>query len=233
MDKARTATFPPTRWSLVCSVRGKAPEAALAELLALYWDPLYRYVRRTGKSEQDAEDLTQSFVAKLVESGLIGRAEEERGKLRTFLLVALKRFLASEHRHETAQKRGGGAAHATVGSALDEHEPAHEETPDREYDRRWALTLLENVLASLEEEYTRVGKGELFAELRGAVADGETARSYPEIGETFGMSLAAVKMSVYRLRQRYRELLRERVADTLEFPEGTDDEIAYLIGLFG
>jgi RNA polymerase sigma-70 factor (ECF subfamily) len=226
--------FVTTHWSVV--LRAGGDDAALGELCRAYWYPLYAYVRRLGKSPQDAEDLTQAFFARLLEKNYIAAADQEKGRFRTFLLIALKRFLANEWDREHAQKRGGFQTIVSIDHDLAETrfsaEPAHAEQPDVLFERQWAMALLEQVMARLQSEYTDTGRGELFGHLRACLTRDEAALSYVEIGTRLDMSDAAVKMAVQRLRARYRELLREEIAKTVASPDDIEDELRHLFAIF-
>ncbi len=236
-EEARTAAagvFVTTHWSVVLAAGDtQAPEAheALARLCQTYWYPLYAFVRRQGHSPHDAQDLTQEFFARLLKSHYLAVADRKRGRFRSFLLASVKHFLMHEWEKGRALKRGGGQTFvqfdAQAGEALYGREPADNVTADKIFERRWALTLLEQVLHRLEADYTAGGKGELFAALKPALM-GEKSIAYADVGSRLGMSEGAVKVAVHRLRQRYRELLREEIANTVAGPEEIDEELRYL-----
>jgi RNA polymerase sigma factor (sigma-70 family) len=224
--------FATTRWSLVAAAgQGAAPEAqeALAALCQAYWYPLYAYARRRLPSAHDAQDLTQEFFAELLEKHYLEAADPRRGKFRSFLLTAFKHFLSKQRERGNAQKRGGGRP--TV--ALDFHgaesryrlEPADHTTPEMVFERRWALAILEQALTRLRQELANAGKESLFECLKGALEGEGPQDSQARIGAQLGMSEQAVKVAVYRLRRRYRELLRAEIAQTVEAPEQVDDEL--------
>lgn len=236
MPEPQSPTFQPTRWSLIAQARSpqKAEaHAALERLCAAYWYPLYAYVRRCGQSHDDALDVTQGFFAKIIERDLFAGADPERGKLRTFLLVAMQNFLREHLRHASRQKRGGGATTLSIDEALAENryaaEPADRLTPEAIYNRRWALTLLEETMSALREEYEQQGKAEVFAALKPILAD-PRAVSFAEIGATLGISEGAARVAAFRLRQRYRARLLECVSESLEnpTPEAIEEEISAL-----
>ena len=213
--------------------RASSPEAgcALEDLCTVYWLPLYAFVRRSGYSEHDAQDLTQEFFARLLEKGWLGAADRKRGKFRTFLLTALKHFLANEWDRSQRLKRGGGHAFLSFDGATAEArygmEPQDHRTPERAFERRWALALLDSVLTRLREEYATAGKATAFEELKGAITG--TAAPYEQIAARLGVTENAVKLGVYRLKQRYRELLRAEVAQTVAAPGEIDAELAHLL----
>ena len=226
--------FATTHWSLVLHARGDSSGAptALAQLCESYWYPLYAFVRRQGHGPHDAQDLTQEFFARLLEKGWLNAVERERGRFRSFLLAAMKHFLANEWDRVHAQKRGG----MTTLFRLDDdsaearyrHEPANPNaTAEQLYDRRWALTLLDQVLAGLREEMTAAGKLPHFDALKFCLTGEKCA--YVTVGATLGMSEGAVKVAVHRLRERYRDLIRATIAETVSTPEEVEDELRHLL----
>ena len=228
--------FSTTRWSLILAAsQGSTPEAheALSSLCALYWYPLYAFTRHQGHSPEDAQDLVQGFFILLLERNDLAAVDRQRGRFRSWLLASLKHYLANEWKREHAQKRGGGQTPISIDGATAEGmyslELSHDLTPERLYDRRWALALLEHVLGSLAAECARLGKQPLFETLRGTLAGDTGQRAYPELARELGMSPGAVKVAVHRLRGRYRELLRTEIAQTVEHPEEIDDEIRMLL----
>jgi RNA polymerase sigma-70 factor (ECF subfamily) len=230
--------FATTRWSLIAAARDPAaPEArqALAELCELYWYPLYAYVRRRGHDHAAAEDLTQEFFARLLERHDWAAADPDRGRFRSFLLAACQHFLANEHDRATAQKRGGGRQPLSLDFADADGrylaEPAHDQTAERLFERRWALTLLEQVLAGLRSEYESAGKGRLFEALKGSLAGPELP--YAEVAVELGMGEGAVKVAAHRLRQRYRDRLRAAIAETVAGEGQIDEELRDLFAALG
>jgi RNA polymerase sigma-70 factor (ECF subfamily) len=226
------ARFASTRWSIVAAAsRKESPEAqeALAVLCQAYWYPLYAYARRRSASAQDAQDQTQEFFARLLEKDYLQSADPRRGKFRSFLLTAFQRFLAKEHARATAQKRGGERRLLSLefhdGERRYSHEPADSTTPEKFYERRWALTLLEQALARLRQEFTFAGKEQLFEALKGTLTGDGISEPYERIGRDLGLSEPAVKTASHRLRRRYQELLRAEVAQTVASPEEVDDEL--------
>ena len=232
--RARGARFATTRWSLVAAAGGGETDAheSLARLCHVYWYPLYAYVRRRGHTPEDAQDLTQAFFARVLEKNWIAGADRNKGRFRTFLLSAMKHFLADEWDRAQAQKRGGGAEFVPLAWDTAEQryttEPADPTTPDRIYERRWALTLLDQVLARLRDEYHTAGRGPLFEALHPCLVGERTAQPYTELARSLGSTEAAIKSAVHRLRQRYRQLLREEIASTVVADQDIDDELRHL-----
>ena len=231
--------FAPTRWSLIVAARdGPSPEArqALSQLCEVYWYPLYAYIRRHGRTADQAQDLTQEFFARLLERDFLGAADPERGRFRAFLLASCKNFLANEHDRAAAQKRGGGRAPASLsveGAEERYHrEPSHDLTPERAFERRWALTLLDRTLGRLREEFTARGKGGVFDGLRHYLV-GDRGPPQGRAAADLGMSVGALKVAVHRMRQRYRELLREEIAQTVGGPDEVEQEIRELFAALG
>jgi RNA polymerase sigma-70 factor (ECF subfamily) len=224
--------FASTRWSVVAAAgQGTSPEAqeALATLCKIYWYPLYAYARRRLASVEDAQDLTQEFFAQLLEKDYLQAADPRRGKFRSFLLTVFKHFLSKERDRANAQKRGGGRRFLPLdfqaGETRYHLEPADRGTPDTIYQRRWALTLLEQALARLRQEFTGSGKRQLFETLKATLTGDGSAGPYAQIGETLGITEQAVKVAVHRMRQRYKELLRDEIAQTVSSSEEIDDEL--------
>lgn len=227
--------FLTTRWSrVVLAGTPDHPEAhsALSSLCQDYWRPLYYFARRKGHSPPDAQDLTQGFIAGLLESDGIVRADRERGKFRTFLIASFCHYLAKQHREQTAQKRGAGV----VPISLDENaetgffpEAAEAMTPELLYDHSWALALLSRVMARLQKEYEDAGRGDLFQIIQPHLSGGAGRPGYARLGEKIGMSESAITVAVHRMRRRYGMLLREEIAATVATPEAVDEELRYLI----
>ncbi len=231
--------FTTTHWSVVLSAReGAAPDAAgaLATLCQTYWYPLYAYVRRRGYDSEEAQDLTQEFFARLLEKNFLAAVRRERGKFRWFLLCALKRFLANEWKRENAAKRGGQQAVISLDEAAGEHryglEFADHVTPETLYDRTWALTILEQAQQALEREYVGSGRGSIFSHLKVFLSGDRAPLSMAEAGALLGMNEGAAKVAVHRLRQRYRECLRDAIAQTVMTPAEVDEEIRQLFAVF-
>ena len=231
--------FATTRWTLVAAAAGAdspAARQALADLCRSYWYPLYAYIRRRGHDHHRAQDLTQAFFARLLEKNDLTAADRSRGRFRSFLLTACQHFLANQHDHDTARKRGGGRVHLSIDFEDAEGrytaEPAHDETPERLFDRRWALELLDQALAELRNEYDDSGRGKLFDAIKGSLAGGAEV-AYADLARQLEMTEGAVKVAVHRLRQRYRDRLRAAIAETVEKPEDIDDEVRDLFAALG
>jgi RNA polymerase sigma factor (sigma-70 family) len=230
--------FVTTRWSVVLTAgHSDSPPArdALEKLCQTYWYPLYAYVRRNGRSPEDAQDLTQEFFARLLEGHWVERADREKGRFRSFLLTVMNRFLADEWDKARAQKRGGGTV--PVPLQLDTAEtrygldPADKTTPDEIYERRWALALLDEVLRRLSAEYKEQGRAELFAALNPCLIGERSSHPYAELAAKLGTTEGTVKSAVHRLRQRYREMLREEIAHTVAGPGEVDEELRHLFAV--
>jgi RNA polymerase sigma-70 factor (ECF subfamily) len=211
--------------------------AALADLCSTYWYPLYAFVRRSGYSPVEAEDLTQAFFARLLERNVVGVAARARGRFRSFLLAAMKHFLSNHRDFAKARKRGGGKAAWSLdcGAAESRYavEPSHDLTAERLYAQQWALALLDRVLAVLRDEYAAAGKKALFGAIKPCLAVGNGRADYRGLAAQCGMSEGAVKVAVHRLRRRYRDRLRQEIAATVLDPDDVEDEIRDLFGAFG
>ena len=209
--------------------------AALETLCRTYWYPLYAYVRRQGQSPHDAQDLTQEFFARLLQKDYLKAAAREKGRFRTFLLVALKRFLANEWDRLRAQKRGGGVQSVSLDTELAEQrylvEPVEGASADRVFERRWALTLLDRTMARLREEFARAGKESDFNHLKTCLTADRGEISYATIAGALGMSESTARVAVHRLRRRFRELFREEIAHTVSQPEDIEEEVRYLMSV--
>ena len=230
--------FTTTHWSVVLAAgRADSPAAAqaLEQLCRIYWYPLYVFVRRQGHEAHDAEDLTQEFIARFLAKEYFGRANPALGRFRNYLLACLKHFLYEQWRQAGRLKRGGGQTIVSWdGQTAEEHyqsEPADPVTPEKVYERRWALTLLEQVLARLSREQLVAGKGQVFAQLKDYLWGEGSGAGYAEVAERLGMTEGALKVTVHRLRQRYRELLREEVAQTVATVHEVDEELRYLVSV--
>ena len=227
--------FATTRWSMVVEAgRPSSPEAAvaLATLCGIYWFPLYAYVRRQGHSAEDAQDLTQEFFVHLLEKQTLKVANPERGRFRSFLLASMKNFLANEWRRGAAQKRGGERSVISLNFDDGENryrlEPSHDATPERIFERQWALTLLEQALTKLRAEFDATGKIELFGRLEMFLGGQKSTVPYRELGDQLKMSEGAVKVAIHRMRRRYRALLREEIQQTIGAAGDVDEELRRL-----
>jgi RNA polymerase sigma-70 factor (ECF subfamily) len=230
--------FPDTRWSVVLRAgleAGGEAKAALERLCRDYWFPLYAFVRRRGYSPEDAEDVTQGFMLHLLEGPLLGRADRERGRFRSFLLGALQHFLAKEIRRQQTIKRGGGrevfSLDAEEGERRFAQEPADEVTPEVQFERSWAFALLERVFARLREEYEQAGRAELFEKLQPYLAGKENMPGYEHLARQVGLSPSGVGVSIHRMRRRYGELLRDEIAQTVSTPQEAEEELGHLMAV--
>lgn len=235
LNSPRGGRFATTRWSVVAAAQGPAsPQAreALAVLCGTYWYPLYAFIRRQGYSADEAQDLTQGFFATLLEQHALEVVDSAKGKFRSFLLTACKHYLGHERGRARAQKRGGGRHFFSLdfddGEARYRAEPSHTLTPEKLFARRWALTLLDEVLARLREEFSEKGKNRLFEHLRVFLVGEKKSIPYRRVAEEVGMTEGAVKVAAHRLRSRFRELVREEIARTVDDPEAVKDEIREL-----
>lgn len=235
---AGPAAFVTTHWSVVLAAGRSADTThardALARLCQTYWHPLYAYVRRLGNSPHDAQDLTQEFFARLLAKNYLAAADESRGRFRSYLLASFKHFLANEWDKAHAQKRGGGLIPISIDVAAAEtschaaFEPADPATAEKIFERRWALTLLDNVLRRLRNEYVESGREELFDELKPTLTEASRSVKYAEIALRLDSTEGAVKVAVHRLRHQYRELLRAEIAETVSGPQEVEDELRNL-----
>ena len=232
--------FVTTHWSAVLRA-GQAntadADAALSELCRAYWLPLYAFVRRNGHSPEAAQDLTQGFFAKLLEKNYLRSVDPSRGKFRTFLLTALKRYLANDWDRSHAAKRGGFQRIIELDQATAESiiapQLADAASPDVLFERQWAVTLLEAVMRRLEAEYVETGRTKLFQHLARTLTREEDAQPYAAIGLELQLTEAAIKTAARRLRLRYQELLREEIGKTVDTRDEIEEELRYLFGLFG
>ena len=224
-----------THWSVVLTAaRHDTTRAhdALAQLCQTYWHPLYAYVRRRGYSPEDAEDLTQGFFAALLQRNAVSAVSPDKGRFRSFLLASLNHFISDEWDKARAEKRGGNKVISFDTQAAEtwlDQVPSKDITPEKAFELRWAVTLLEQVYRTLEEEHRQQGKGELFDALRGTLAGPGNSAPYAELGQKLGLNEGAVKVAVHRLRQRYRALLREAIAQTVATEAEVEEESRYLL----
>ena len=225
--------FANTRWSLIQTLRESDPSAAqraLDELCQVYWYPLYAFVRRSGRSHHEAEDLTQSYFAHLLDKEMFSDANAEKGRLRNFLLTGLKRFMINHYHYHQREKRGGADTHLSLATidANERYEQAltDSDSPEKVYQREWALTLLDQVLSTLREEMIARGQGPFFEKTKDRLTGENQATGYQDVAESLGWSVSAVKVAVHRMRRRYRQLLQRRVTETLTDASQADEEIA-------
>ncbi|MFA7237837.1 MAG: sigma-70 family RNA polymerase sigma factor [Phycisphaeraceae bacterium] len=230
-SSVRQNAFGVTQWSVVIAAGGKVSptvrRAALERLAQTYWFPLYAYIRRHAPapgncSAEHAADLTQAFFAKLLETDAFAGVDRAKGKFRSFLLAALKHFMSNEFDKQRAQKRGGGRRIISLDAADAEAryrmEPVDDMTPQRLFDRRWALAVLEQVFADLRADYRQRDQAAVFEQLKDSLAGPLEGTTYAQIGERLGMTESAVKVAAHRMRQRYRRLLHDHIAQTLDNP---------------
>jgi RNA polymerase sigma-70 factor (ECF subfamily) len=232
----QAAWFTTTHWSIVLNAQDPhSPQAseALERLCRAYWYPLYAFVRRQGYEEAEAKDLTQGFFAKLLEKNYLAGVQRAKGKFRSFLLVAIKHFMSDERDKARALKRGGDkiliSLDETVGEDRYRHEPVDTMDAEKLYERRWALTLLEQARERLKEEYLMAGKAKLYEQLQLFGSGDKDTPAYAEVAPALGLSESGLRSAVHRMRQRYSELVREEVAQTVSSPAEVDEEIRYLI----
>jgi DNA-directed RNA polymerase specialized sigma24 family protein len=234
----RASLFATTHWSVVLAAgQQESPQAAesIEKLCRAYWYPLYAFVRRQGRNPHDAEDLIQGFFARLLEKNYLADVDQAKGRFRSFLLAALKHYLANEWDKAKAVSRGGRVEFLSLEAEASEsrywEEPASGLTPERLYEQRWACVLLERVMVRLQHEFDASGKGPLFEVLKGFLLGEERAPSYADLAAQQGLSHGALKMRVQRLRLRYQRLLREEIAQTVASREEVEDEIRYLFNV--
>lgn len=233
----QTPDFNTTRWSVVTrAARDSSSDArdALAQLCQTYWYPIYSYVRRRGYSVHDAQDLTQEFFARLLARKWVTQADQQRGRFRSFLLSAVKHFLANEWEKARTQKRGGGEATFLPLDTAElrfAREPADTVSAEEKFDRRWAVTLLEAVLGRLREEYEAKGKADLFAALSPALVGDDATPASAALAGTLGLSDGALRVAIHRLRHRYRSLLRLEIANTVDHPDEIEAEMRHLFAV--
>jgi RNA polymerase sigma-70 factor (ECF subfamily) len=230
--------FATTHWSVVLAAAEQetpAAAAALERLCSTYWYPQYAYIRRQGYDVADAQDLTQSFFAHILSRAFLKRASRDKGKFRSFILGSLKFFLVDELAKLQAKKRGGGRTmvflDANSAEARYRLEPVDLMDPEKLFERRWAITLLDRVLERLEAEFVEAGKSRVFERLREFLLGDRGAATYAAVAAALGMTEGAVKVAVHRLRQRYRELFREEIAQTVGDPAEIEDEMRHVFAV--
>jgi RNA polymerase sigma-70 factor (ECF subfamily) len=230
-----TARFAVTRWSVVLAAsRSDSVQArdALEQLCRAYWRPIYTFICHRGHNPQDAQDLTQEFFVRLLSKNYLGGVGPSKGRFRTFLLASLRHFLANEWDKANARKRGGGRVFVSLSEPVtgtsSAVEPVDNETAEVVFDRAWALALLDQALARLRQEHVGDGKAQFFDQLKSTLTGERTSLPYSSIGARLGLSEGAVKVAVHRLRQRYRQLLREEIAHTVSTPEQIEEELRAL-----
>ena len=237
--KPAPSCFVTSRWTVVLAAgQPGLPQAAqaLEELCATYWYPLYAYVRRQGHSKEDAEDLVQGFFSRFLDKNYLAGLSHEKGKFRAFLLACLKHFMANEWDRAARQKRGGHLQTLSLdwqqADSRYHVDPADHLSPDKLYDRAWAVVLLGRVLARLRDEYVLLGKLPVFEQLKSFITMGKSAIPYLQAGNALGITEAAARVTVHRLRRRFRELLRDEVAQTLSHPGQVEEEMRALLSAF-
>jgi RNA polymerase sigma-70 factor (ECF subfamily) len=225
--------FPTTRWTMVVAAgdpHRKEARSALVSLCENYWYPLYAYLRRRGYAADQAQDLTQEFFIRVLEGRYLDRADPEKGRFRAFLLTSLRFFVADEEDRNRAQKRGGGALlplEFSSGEERYQREPAHDETPEGIFERRWALSVLEQVVEKLRDEFVRHGRPEHFERLKVFLL-GQSDAPYAALAREMNTSEGPLKVAIHRLRKRYRELFRQEIADTVADPAEVESELRFL-----
>ena len=230
---AGPSDFPTTRWTLVVAAadpQRKDARSALVSLCEGYWYPLYASIRRRGYPADQAKDLTQEFFIRVLEGRYLDRADPEKGRFRAFLLTSMKFFLADEADRNRAQKRGGGTVLSlefSVGEDRYQREPAHDETPERIFERRWALAVLDRVVERLRDEFVHHGRLEHFERLKVFLL-GQSDAPYAALAQEMNTSEGAIKVAIHRLRKRYRELFRQEIADTVADPGEVESELRFL-----
>jgi RNA polymerase sigma factor (sigma-70 family) len=231
-----SSRFPTTRWTLVVAAgdpQRKDSRSALVSLCENYWYPLYAYLRRRGHAPDEAQDLTQEFFMRVLGGRYLDKADPEKGRFRSFILTSLKFFAADEQDRQRAQKRGGGAvvsfefSSGESGEERYQREPGHDETPDRIFERRWALSMLERVMERLRDEFVQHDRPENFERMKVFLL-GQSEAPYAALAGEMNTSEGALKVAIHRLRKRYRELFRQEIADTVADPAEVESELRYL-----
>ena len=235
-----SSRFPTTRWTLVVAAgdpQRKDSRSALVSLCENYWYPLYAYLRRRGHAPDEAQDLTQEFFMRVLGGRYLDKADPEKGRFRSFILTSLKFFAADQQDRQRAQKRGGGAvvsfefSSGESGEERYQREPGHDETPDRIFERRWALSMLERVMERLRDEFVQHDRPENFERMKVFLL-GQSEAPYAALAGEMNTSEGALKVAIHRLRKRYRELLRQEIADTVADPAEVESELRYLAAVF-
>src|SRR5881409_656846 len=230
---AGSSQFPATRWTLVVAAADPNPKetrSALVYLCENYWYPLYAYLRRRGYPADQAQDLTQEFFIRVLEGRYLDRADPAKGRFRSFILTSLKFFVADEEDRHRARKRGGGTVvplEFSSGEERYQREPAHGETPERIFERRWALSVLDRVVEKLQEEFVHHGRPEHFERLKVFLL-GQSDAPYAALAREMNTSEGALKVAIHRLRKRYRELFRQEIAETVVDPADVESELRFL-----
>ena len=235
-SQASAANFAPTRWTLVLRARGDGVEArgALSELCEAYYQPVFRFLRREGREEDAARELAQEFFARLLAGGGFGTADPQRGRFRSYVLGAVKHFLADQRNYLHRQKRGGGVAPESLDARTDA-DPALQVADqatlpdDTVFDREWALAVMDRALECLAAEFTKDGKSEQFAALKPWLAGDTEALPQAEAAACLGLSETATKVAIHRLRKRFREVIRAEITQTVNDPAEVDGELRYLV----
>ena len=232
----RAGRFATTRWSLVLAAGQKANDRsaeALASLCEMYWHPVYTFIRRQGYRPEEGADLTQEFFARVLEKNYFHDADPARGRFRAFLCAAIRHFLSNERDRARTLKRGGNQLPISLDVETAEGtyqlEPRDDLTPEKLFDRRWALTLLERVLTRLRDQHMSAGKVELFDQLKGFLTGDSAGIPYSDVAKALGMTDGAVKVAVHRLRRHFRDTLIEEIAETVSDPADVNAEIEYLL----
>lgn len=227
--------FSTTRWSLIVAAgdsRSPDAQSALATLCETYWFPVYAFIRRSGQSHDDARDLTQAFFMRVLEKNYFKDAKSERGRFRSFLLASVRHFLSNQRDWDRALKRGGGqtllAIDVESGDQQYQHEPVEHETPDRIYERRWALAALAAAMARVAARYEHTGRSDLFARLKPYLT-GDEPESYAALAAEAGVSEGSLRVAVHRLRRQFASSLREAIAETVENPGDVEEELRHLL----
>ena len=239
-DGGRASAFPNTRWSLIVNLRDENEQSAgdaLAELCSIYWYPVYAFIRRSQRSAEDAEDLTQEFFSNVIRRGDFAKVEQQGNvRFRSFILRSVKNLLTSEFRKQTAKKRGDGAATISIDAELAEkryqNEPADKLTPEDFFERRWAMTVIDAALRDLQSDYEDTDRGRIFETLKPLIPLKNDTGQYEEAAQELGMTPSAVSVAMHRMRKRYQACIREQISHTVADPSEVEDEIRYIFSLF-